>query len=190
MAAISTALIIMKDILYYMMNYVRYLPYNIFMSILCNELSKKRRIKKRLIESTKVSAIRKHSLISVIIPCYNERNNITATIYSVLQDNNVEIIISDGGSTDGTIQLCKAISNCRIVTGGRNRAECQNLGFQIANGEIILFLHGDTLLPSKWGNNVREGLLNNQNAIGCFSFDIQSSDLKDSFVMRLISFGM
>ncbi len=75
-------------------------------------------------------------------------------ISSALKDDNVQIILSDGGSTDLTKSI--ATNFCvKYITGGKSRSECQNIGAEIAQGDIVLFLHGDTILPPKYGAYIR-----------------------------------
>ncbi|MDG5815444.1 TIGR04283 family arsenosugar biosynthesis glycosyltransferase [Chitinispirillales bacterium ANBcel5] len=87
--------------------------------------------------------------ISVIIPTYNERNYINKCIHSVLSqksaDTEWEIIVSDGGSTDATLDvLCSCVHK---LCAARGRARQLNAGAVEAKGEILFFLHAHNLLP-------------------------------------------
>jgi rSAM/selenodomain-associated transferase 2 len=90
--------------------------------------------------------------ISIIIPVLNEANNVLGAIDSALSDrrsNNNEIIVVDGGSTDQTIQVAQS-RGVKIINSPAGRAQQMNLGAQLASGDILLFLHADTLLPLKF----------------------------------------
>ena len=108
-------------------------------------------------DSIQNEGLKKHKKISVIIPCYNEEKSISAVIERALDDPNVEVIVSDGGSKDRTIEICHQYP-VDIVAVGKNRSECLNHGASIATGDILLFLHADTMLPQKWGERVRSSL--------------------------------
>jgi glycosyltransferase involved in cell wall biosynthesis len=127
-------------------------------------------------------------LISVIIPTYNEETSIENTINSVYESSGddgkfLEIIISDGGSTDNTVAVCRKIStsckNCsrfHISSGGSNRSESQNIGAKDSTGDILLFLHADSILPSSWMQLVWSAMNDRKNLAGCFKFELFLSD--------------
>ncbi len=84
--------------------------------------------------------------ISVIIPAANEATALPQCLARVKGQPN-EVIVVDGGSTDGTRALAQA-RGCRLLAHRqRHRARQMNLGAAQARGRILLFLHADTLLP-------------------------------------------
>lgn len=89
------------------------------------------------------------SLVSVIIPALNEAAGIGATLASVAQQTGaMEVIVADGGSTDGTPEAVhRAMPEARVITPGRGRARQMNAGAEAASGDVLLFLHADTHLP-------------------------------------------
>lgn len=138
-----------------------------------------------------VSERMRSCFISVIIPTYNEEGSIIKTIHSILKSNSnsqesedlLEIIISDGGSTDNTLLVCQNYleslsSKIRfiIATGGTNRAESQNIGAKESKGGILLFLHADSILPNNWIQLVRNAMIDQSNLAGCFKFELFLSD--------------
>lgn len=64
-------------------------------------------------------------LISVVIPSFNEEKTITGVVQAARGDNNVEIILSDGGSTDSTVSLVQNMLNVCIVRGYIDTITCQ-----------------------------------------------------------------
>lgn len=85
--------------------------------------------------------------ISVIIPALNEEKSISATIKSIMPLRPHEVIVVDGGSTDRTIAVCRELG-IRALLSPRGRATQMNLGARQATGEVLLFIHADTQLPS------------------------------------------
>ena len=84
---------------------------------------------------------------SVIIPTFNEKYFISRNIERIkLLFLDAEIIVSDGGSFDGTIEVCKQYG-VKIVKSGLGRGQQLNAGASIASGDILIFLHADTFLP-------------------------------------------
>jgi glycosyltransferase involved in cell wall biosynthesis len=83
--------------------------------------------------------------LSVIIPTLNEELRIAATLKQI--GAGVEIIVVDGGSTDKTREIAEQLGAKVIISPSKGRAFQMNLGAKIAKGDILLFLHGDTLLP-------------------------------------------
>ncbi|WP_107851754.1 TIGR04283 family arsenosugar biosynthesis glycosyltransferase [Oceanimonas marisflavi] len=84
--------------------------------------------------------------LSIIIPALNEASALPATL-AALPDH-CEVILVDGGSTDGTGQLAERLGAC-VITSPPGRARQMNAGAAIAQGEHLLFLHADTLLPDQ-----------------------------------------
>ncbi|MFQ3663884.1 MAG: TIGR04283 family arsenosugar biosynthesis glycosyltransferase, partial [Chloroflexaceae bacterium] len=84
---------------------------------------------------------------SVIIPALNEAPNIAGCVAAVRAlDPNVEIIVADGGSSDGTAELAAA-AGARVVVAPRGRGSQCNAGAACASGDVLVFLHADTTLP-------------------------------------------
>ena len=107
--------------------------------------------------------------ISVVIPTLNEAARIGEILERVMDEPEVEVIIADGGSTDGTCLIAQGLG--AIVTHslpGRGRQ--MNTGAKIATGKILLFLHADTLPPPGFSHSVREALKQPGNVAGAFRF--------------------
>lgn len=107
--------------------------------------------------------------ISVIIPALNEETYINATLSRVQRAYKVEVLVVDGGSTDATRQM---VPGSLLCMGGR--AVQQNLGAERASGELLLFLHADTLLPEGWEWAIRETLAESNVVLGAFRFQTSS----------------
>jgi rSAM/selenodomain-associated transferase 2 len=96
--------------------------------------------------------------ISVIIPTLNEAANIDRTLASIPISPLVEVIIVDGGSIDRTVEIAQTKS-LKVLTATGGRAVQMNAGAKVATGEILLFLHADTILPPDFVRLVRSALL-------------------------------
>jgi hypothetical protein len=123
-------------------------------------------------------------MISVVIPALNESNRIGKTVIRAQHGDNVEVIVVDGGSNDRTRKIA-AHSGARIFVTGSGRAVQMNAGAGKALGEILLFLHADTLLPEGYDDEVRAALSRKDTVAGAFrlSFD------EDLVPLRLIAAG-
>ena len=91
--------------------------------------------------------------ISIITICYNSQNSISKTIESVKSQsiNNLEYIIIDGGSSDGTIDIIKnhKIVDKLISEKDGGIYDAFNKGLKIATGDIIGFLNSDDIFHEK-----------------------------------------
>lgn len=92
--------------------------------------------------------------ISVIVPSFNQAQYLERTILSILNQNypNLELIIIDGASTDGSVDIIKKYERyltCWISEKDNGQAEAINKGFKIAKGDIIAWQNSDDLyLPN------------------------------------------
>ena len=109
---------------------------------------------------------------SIIIPVLNEASEIEIFL-SALQSfrGHGEIIVVDGGSQDNTITLARPLAN-KILKSARSRSKQMNVGARAANGEILIFLHADTYLPTNALTAIEQGLSQYQQ---WGRFDIQLS---------------
>ncbi len=86
--------------------------------------------------------------VSVIIPVVNEAEAIDGCLAQFREQRDVEVIVVDGGSRDGTQERIRATGIARLVMSPRSGRSVQmNHGASSALGEVLLFLHADTFLP-------------------------------------------
>jgi rSAM/selenodomain-associated transferase 2 len=115
--------------------------------------------------------VNNNKLISVIIPTLNEADNIMNTMVSVQSGQAVEVIVVDGGSSDSTRRLAEE-GGARVISTSRGRAVQMNTGAAGAQGEIFLFLHGDSQAPVRFDGLIRHALLDPDRAAGAFQLQI------------------
>jgi len=86
--------------------------------------------------------------LSIVVPTLNEAPGIVVhlTALQPLRDRGHEVIVADGGSSDGTPALARPLAD-RVIASSRGRALQMNAGAVVACGDVLLFLHADTRLP-------------------------------------------
>jgi rSAM/selenodomain-associated transferase 2 len=110
-------------------------------------------------------------MISIITPILNESKNIRPFLEHLnTLKGDFELILVDGGSTDGTIKEVKKHEagfgpNLILLQTSKGRGRQMNYGAKVAKGEILLFLHVDSA-PEKDSIPVIEKEINTQNIIG------------------------
>ncbi|MGO9122088.1 MAG: TIGR04283 family arsenosugar biosynthesis glycosyltransferase [Desulfomonilaceae bacterium] len=127
------------------------------------------------------------SLISVIIPTWNEESNISVLLEELVGAPNVETIVVDGNSSDRTREIA-ASHNIKVMSSPRCRAIQMNTGAKNARGDILLFLHADTRLPPNWALMVRDALAEPGTTAGSFEFAIDDKMKKLRIIERLTNF--
>lgn len=89
--------------------------------------------------------------VSVIVPVWNEQADLPGCLRSVgLGRPGVEVIVVDGGSSDGSVGVALRHGARVVPSPVRQRAAQLNLGAAQAQGALLLFLHADTVLPRNW----------------------------------------
>lgn len=97
--------------------------------------------------------------ISIIIPALDEAGAIGATLEAAARvKGDVEVIVVDGGSADGTADAARA-RGARVITSARGRGAQMHAGALAARGEVLWFLHADTLAPADAAECIARALL-------------------------------
>ena len=123
--------------------------------------------------------------ISIIIPVLNEARILSATLANTQLGADVEVIVVDGGSQDGTADLAQSLG-VKVLAATGGRAGQMNAGALAATGDIVLFLHADTRLPRGFDALVRQALKQPKAVAGAFALQIDASLLG----LRLIERGV
>ena len=124
-------------------------------------------------------AIPSSASISVIIPALNE-GGVIGGLLAGLRQEEVEVIVADGGSSDRTLSLCRE-AGVTVVRTPPGRALQMNSGARAASGQILWFLHADVKVPEGFCGMIR-GAIASGAVAGAFSAGVDSGTLS----MRLI----
>ena len=122
--------------------------------------------------------------ISVIVPTLNEQACLAATLDALPLADGDELIVVDAGSTDGTPDVARRYTS-QFYQGPRGRAQQMNHGARHARGDILLFLHADTLLPPDGLDAVRRALQQPGMVGGAFRLIIAPA----TPALRLVAWG-
>lgn len=121
--------------------------------------------------------------LSVIIPTLNEVDFLKDTIAHLLkvanESDQLEIIVVDAGSTDGTLKSIETLS-CRTYSYpdfAFKKYQSLNFGLEKSLGEIVLFLDADTLLPENFDQLISTALLDDVVVGGAFEFDFLDKNI-------------
>ncbi len=114
--------------------------------------------------------------ISIVIPVLNEEICIGRTLDYLKKNsslNNIrEVLVVDGGSSDKTVQTALA-HGAKVTSSPRGRAKQLNHGARHAQGEVIYFLHVDTLPPKHFDRSIMDAIYNGDK-VGCFQMKFDS----------------
>jgi len=120
-------------------------------------------------------------LISIIIPVLNEEVRL-AGLMDNLSDlsGDYEVIVVDGGSTDGSAKV--AGDGATVLLSEPGRATQMNAGAGIATGSVYWFIHADSVVPSRSSVLAIQAAVDRGTRFGCFSLYFHDNN---AFLMRL-----
>ncbi len=122
--------------------------------------------------------------LSVIIPTLNEAGCIEKTISHLKKNDQVEIVVVDGGSRDNTAPLVRSLG-VKVLTSEASKAVQMNTGVAGSSGDVLLFLHADTRLPDNFEAKVMAVVSQNGFSAGAFSLGIDSDARGLRFIERI-----
>ncbi len=99
--------------------------------------------------------------ISVIIPVLNEAARLPGLLAALAADRQGaarEVLVVDGGSSDGTPESARANGADQVLSTAAGRGRQLRAGAAVARGDILLFLHADTGLPAGALAAIRQGM--------------------------------
>lgn len=125
--------------------------------------------------------------LSIVVPTLDEAASIEATLAAAkpAREKGAEVIVADGGSGDGTRSLAASLAD-RVIEAPRGRAAQMNAGARAASGDVLLFLHADTLLPPEAHDELAACLIAGREW-GRFDVSIAGSDPLLSVVAMLMN---
>lgn len=129
-------------------------------------------------------------MISIIIPVFNEAKTLPKFICRLdasVKDG--EVIIVDGQSLDETMALARkqASPDVIIMQSGRGRARQMNSGAALAHGDILLFLHADTILPLGALADIEKTLVDPDVVGGRFRIELDNQKLRYRLIGAMIN---
>lgn len=106
--------------------------------------------------------------LSVVMPVLDEVRALPARLAELAALRTHEIIVADGGSHDGTLELLERHPEVRVLHARRGRALQMNAGAAIASGDALLFLHADVGLPEGARAQIEGALADPRVTLGAF----------------------
>jgi len=113
--------------------------------------------------------------LSIIIPTFNENENIRKLLLHLQEVSHydTEIIVVDGGSLDGTQIIVEEYAAKLINSKEKGRAKQMNLAAKKAKGDVLYFVHADTLPPKTFYEDIKVSIKESF-PIGCYRFKFNS----------------
>lgn len=111
--------------------------------------------------------------LSIILPALNEAEAIANTLAPLqsVRAHGVEVILVDGGSSDRTRDIAAPLVD-RVIDSERGRAKQMNAGAAVASGDVLLFLHADSILPDDGDIQIAQAFIDPRFQWGRFDVSI------------------
>jgi rSAM/selenodomain-associated transferase 2 len=114
--------------------------------------------------------------ISIVIPVLNEAETIGPLLQYLFAHGRgqiMEILVVDGGSTDGTLCIVEKSGATVLHSEVRSRAAQMNLGARQAQGDVLYFIHADTYPPASFTGDIETSLAAGH-VMGCYRYRFNS----------------
>lgn len=116
-------------------------------------------------------------MISILIPVLNDVRGLKQTLASlVTEKDGHEVLVMDGGSIDGSVELARTTPWVRVVKCEGGKGARLNAGTAVAKGDVLLFLYPGTSLERGWSRGIEEAAKSDGFGLGCFRMQVDSSN--------------
>jgi rSAM/selenodomain-associated transferase 2 len=122
--------------------------------------------------------------LSIVIPTLNAASHLRACLQRL--EGAGEVIVADGGSSDGTVALAAELG-ARVIDAPRGRGLQLRAGAEAARGDWLLFLHADSLLGASWQEEVRRHITEHPAMAACFAFRLDNAGWQARFIERSVA---
>lgn len=125
--------------------------------------------------------------ISIIIPTLDEADELAATLDALefFRDENIEIILVDGGSADATLEIAKNYAVKILCSPKRGRGIQLRSGGEAARGDVLWFVHADTIAPPDAIHEIKRALQNARIVGGNFTIRFDGEKFAAKFLTWL-----
>lgn len=117
--------------------------------------------------------------LSIIIPTYNESEHIAELLRHLsdhAQESVKEILVIDGESSDDTVQKVREEGFRCLISPKKGRAAQMNFGAKQTSGDVLYFVHADSLPPKTYVSDISNALQSGAES-GCYRFKFNSNSL-------------
>jgi rSAM/selenodomain-associated transferase 2 len=125
--------------------------------------------------------------LSVVVPMLNEAGDIAGALNALRRGaHDAEIIVVDGGSSDASVAIARPLCDC-VFVAPRGRARQMNAGAHASHGDVLAFVHADTIVPSTFAADIVSALSDPAVIGGRFDVQLDSSALPFRVIGAMIS---
>ena len=126
-------------------------------------------------------------MLSIVIPVLDEAPSIRDSLARLqpLRSRGTQVLVVDGGSADGTREIARPLADA-LIEAPRGRAVQMNAGARASRGEVLLFLHADTILPEGADASIDSALSPGSRQWGRFDVAISGANP----MLRVVAFFM
>lgn len=122
--------------------------------------------------------------LSVVIPVLDAGADLKACFDRLSQAD--EIIVVDGGSTDGSAQIARS-AGARLVSTSAGRGDQLAAGAREARGDWLLFIHADTMLAPGWREAAGRHMAEHARDAACFRFALDDPSWQARLLERAVA---
>lgn len=125
--------------------------------------------------------------LSIVVPMLNEAGEIAGTLNALRRGaSDAEIVVVDGGSSDASVAIARPLCDF-VFVAPRGRARQMNAGARASHGDVLVFVHADTIVPSSFSADIATALSDPAVVGGRFDVQLDSRALPFRVIGALIS---
>lgn len=124
--------------------------------------------------------------VSVVVPALDEERAIAATLARLREPGVLEVIVVDGGSRDRTREIAAPLAD-RVLVAPTGRAAQMNAGARVSSGDVLFFVHADTLVPRGFAAAIARALEDPRVPGGRFDLELDRPGLAFAVIAAMVN---